>query len=107
MLIHLHRLRDRGQPIPKYQFAFKPTEHGELTLREERDVVLNRYTRIAQLRACDSSAALLVPRLLDAQLLELTRERMVLSGIERHEDAAILKIEDFAQTWGCWLSPYL
>lgn len=32
---------------------------------------------------------------------------MVLSGLERHEDAAILKIEDFAQTWVCWLSPYL
>ena len=43
--------------------------------------------------------------LLDAQLVKLTNERLVLSGIERHEDELRSKIEDFAQTWVCWLTP--
>ncbi|MBD9363799.1 hypothetical protein EBB_25560 [Methylomonas sp. EbB] len=45
----------------------------------------------------------LLPALRDAQLVELTRERLILSGIERQEDLVINKIEDFAQTWVCWL----
>lgn len=104
MKVNLHRLRERGWPIPKYQFAFKPTLEGELTLHEERDAVLNRYTRVARLRAIEPASGALVPALLDAQLLELTRERIILSGIERIEEPALSKIEDFAQTWVCWLS---
>ena len=103
MLIRLHRLRERGWPIPKYQFAFKEALLGDLTLREERDGVLNRYTRVAKVRSTGRGSPLLVPRLLDAQLLEVTRERLVISGIERIEELSISKIEDFAQTWVCWL----
>ncbi len=47
MLIRLHRLRERGWPIPRYQFAFKKTILGELTVHEVRDPVLNRHTRVA------------------------------------------------------------
>ncbi|MBK7052244.1 MAG: hypothetical protein IPH54_17010 [Rhodoferax sp.] len=50
-----------------------------------------------------SGEPLSVPALLDAQLVGLTREVLSLSGIERLEDPLILKIEDFAQTWLCWL----
>jgi len=32
----------------------------------------------------------------------ITAERLVLAGIERHEDVAIARIEDVAQTWVCW-----
>lgn len=104
MLIRLHRLRERGWPIPRYQFAFKAPELGDLTVHEERDEVLNRYTRVAKVRSTEKGNPLLVPRLLDAQLLEMTKERLVLSGIERVEDPVILKVEDFAQTWVCWMS---
>ena len=102
MLIHLHRLRDLGVPIPKYQFAFKTTVTGILTVHEERDALLNRYTRIARLRSPLSGRELLV-QMLDAHLVEITNERIVLSGLERVEDRAILKSTDYAQTWVCWV----
>ena len=89
MIVYLHRLRDRGWPIPKYQMAFKNTVEGALTLREERDTVLNRHTRIARLHSSTGATKLDVPPLLDAILVELTAERLVLSGIERHEDVAM------------------
>lgn len=104
MQVYLHRLRERGWPIPKYQFAFKRPVAGELTLHEERDDLLNRHTRVARLRAPAWQPDLEVPPLLEAVLVELTRERLILSGIERHEDPLISKVEDFAQTWVCWLS---
>lgn len=106
MVIFLHRLRQRGWPIPKYQFAFKGTVEGILTLREERDSVLNRHTRIARLLPTVATQQLDVPPLLDAILVELTAQRLVLSGIERHTDDAIAKIEDFAQTWVCWFEAH-
>ena len=103
MLIRLHRLRDRGWPIPKYQFAFKKTILGELTVHELFDPVLNRHTRVATLLNPASGAPLDVPPLRDTQLVGLTREVLSLSGIERLEDPLVLKVEDFAQTWLCWL----
>lgn len=106
MLIRLLRLRERGWPIPKYQFAFKQGIPGELTVHEERDTVLNRYTRIARLSdPVTRSPIPNIPKLLDAQLVGLTREMMSLSGIERIEDPVLQKIEDFAQTWICLLDP--
>lgn len=98
-------MRERGWPVPRYQFAFRKTLLGDLTLHEQRDNVLNRATRVAQLRSLEPGCELLVPLLLDAQLVELTSERLILSGIERIEEPLILKIEDFAQTWVCWLKP--
>ena len=61
------------------------------------DIVFNRHTRIAKFAHGQD-----VYMLLDAQLIELTRERMILSGIEREKDELINKVEDFAQTWVCW-----
>lgn len=102
MQVFLHRLRARGVPIPKYQFAFKDPVEGELWLREEVDPVFNRHLRVATLKPPSGVAGEPLHRLLDAQVIELTRERMILSGIEREHDLAINKIEDFAQTWVCW-----
>ena len=104
MMIFLHRLRERGWPIPKYQFGFKEPVAGELIVVEARDSVLNRHTRVAKLNDPNTGAPIGIPSLLDVQLTELTRERMILSGIERIEDGPLLKIEDFAQTWVCWLA---
>ena len=78
MRVSVHRLRERGWPIPKYQFAFRHTVAGELTLSEEWDEVLSRHTRVARLRSAGGET-LGVP-LLDAQLVKLTNERLVLSG---------------------------
>lgn len=102
MLVRIHCLRERGRPLPKHQFAFKEAVAGWLTVHEERDNLLNRHTRVARLRSAENSTELL-PALRDAQLIEMTRERLILSGIERQEDVVINKIEDFAQTWVCWL----
>lgn len=102
MIVRLLRLRDRGWPIPKYQFAFKQGIEGELTVYEERDAVLNRHTRIARLRDLHNHQPI-GPALLDAQLVGLTREVLSLSGIERIEDPTLLKVEDFAQTWICFV----
>lgn len=96
-------MREKGWPVPRYQFAFRQTTPGDLTLHEQRDNVLNRFTRVATLRSLEPGSELLAPILLDAQLIELTRERLILSGIERLEEPLILKVEDFAQTWVCWL----
>ncbi len=61
------------------------------------DLVFNRHTRIAKFAHGQD-----VYMLLDAQLIKLTSERMILSGIEREKDDLINKVEDFAQTWVCW-----
>ncbi|PPC90843.1 MAG: hypothetical protein CTY34_06170 [Methylobacter sp.] len=71
-------------------------------MHEERDNLLNRHARVARLGSIENSNELL-PALRDAQLVKLTCERLILSGIERQEDLVINKIEDFAQTWVCWL----
>ncbi len=102
MLVQIHRLRERGRPLPKHQFAFKQAIAGCLSVHEERDSLLNRHTRVARLRETENSNELL-PALRDAQLIEMTRERLILSGIERLEDITINRVEDFAQTWVCWL----
>lgn len=100
MIVYVHCLRERGRPIPKYQFAFKVPLEGELTLGEERDSVLNRVSRVARLRMPGGGSV--ERELREAQLVELTRERLVLSGLERHEERALDVVEDFAQTWVCW-----
>lgn len=102
MLVKIHCFRERGKQIPKHQFAFKPPLAGWLTVHEERDNLMNRHIKVARLRSPENSNELL-PALRDAQLIELTRERLILAGIERHEDITLNKIEDFAQTWVCWL----
>lgn len=107
MLVFLHRLRTRGVPIPKYQFAFKEPVEGELTLRDEIDSVFNRHLRVATLSTAAGQSDTPALRLLDAQLIELTRERLILSGIEREHDEAINKIENFAQTWICWFERHV
>lgn len=103
MLVRIHCFRDNGKPIPKHQFAFKEPVLGWLTVHEERDDLMNRHTRIARLRALDGTNELL-PALRDAQMIELTRERLIISGIERHEDVTISRIVDVAQTWVCWIT---
>lgn len=102
MIVFLHRLRNRGIPTPKYQFAFKEPVEGELCLREEPDAVFNRHLRVAMLKPPPGVVGEPLHRLLDAQVVEITRERIILSGIEREHDPAINRIEDFAQTWLCW-----
>lgn len=102
MRIFLHRLREKGWPIPKYQFAFKRPLEGELTVFEQGDDVLNRYTRAAKFvpTVPDDGHNLL----LDAQVVELSQSRLVLSGIERQHDVALNRVVDYAQTWVGWLS---
>lgn len=104
MIVRVHRVRERGCPIPRYQFAFKRPIAGELVILEVRDPVQNRHSRVARLLDPATGAALKeVPQLIDVQVIALTRDCLTLSGIERHEDVAISKIEDFAQSWLCLL----
>ncbi len=103
MFIYLHRLRERGRSIPKYQFAFKQPVHARLTVHETFDPVLNRQTRIARLADPISGQMLDIPPLHDTQLVGLTKEFMSLSGIERVEDDLGLGTNDYAQTWLCLL----
>lgn len=76
---------------------------GELVPHEEHDALLNRQFRLLGLRAPSGSPDLEIPPLLDAQLVGLMRERMILLGIERHGGLLISKIENLAQTWVCGL----
>lgn len=103
MHVRLHLLRDRGRPIPKWQFATKQPIAVEITLREERDEVLNRFTRVARALIKPGHPHQDIPPLRDVQLVELSSSRMVLSGIERGDEALSVRPADCAQTWVCWL----
>lgn len=78
MLVKIHCLRERGRPLPKHQFAFKKAVTGWLSVHEERDGLLNRYTRVARFRGIENSNELL-PALRDAQLIEMTRCSFLIS----------------------------
>lgn len=104
MNVRLLRLRERGWPYPRYRFAFLEPITGDLIVFEQRDEILNRTTRVAKLVDPNTGAQVEnIPLLRDAQLVGMTRDSLSLSGIERIEDAAIQKIEDFAQSWLCML----
>ena len=103
MYVKINCLRNHGRPIPKHQFAFKQPLPGKLTVHEERDNLLNRHTHVARFYSVEHGKELLPP-LREAQLIEITTERLILSGIERIEDMTIKKVEDVAQTWLCWFT---
>lgn len=103
MLVKIHCLREHGRPIPKHLFAFKEPVLGRLNVHEERDQLLNRHTRVARFHSIGNGNELL-SALREVQLIEITSERLILSGIERFEDIAINKLEDLAQTWLCWFT---
>jgi len=88
-----YRARQDGAPIPRWLRNSAQWVDATLSLAEERDDILGRSVRVAHL--IDARLADVFPPLIDAQLLSVDSERMVLSGLERDE----LTRKERAQTW--------
>lgn len=102
MQVDLYFIRERGGVIPKWQRATHRAIHGELSIIERRDDVLNRASRVAEIHDINTGTVLeTVPPLFDAQVVHLSKSLMIISGIERIPDVFINRVYDFAQTW--WL----
>ncbi|MDL5034324.1 hypothetical protein QRD43_20650 [Pelomonas sp. APW6] len=85
--------RHAGAPMPRWQQSRAPWVQGLLSVREQHEAALGRSTIVAKMLAEDQSE--LVPPLLDARLLLVNHDRMVLTGLERD----VLTRREVAQTW--------
>jgi hypothetical protein len=96
MICNVSRLRARGVRISA---KTDNATTGDLRVNELKQSAFGRAVRVAQLLHPSRPAAVpeLLPPLFDAQLLQIDKERLVLSGIEREcLDGVFI---DYAQTW--------
>ena len=96
MICKVSRLRARGIRVStKTNDAIT----GDLRVNELRQSAFGRAVRVAQLLHPSRPTAVpeLLPPLFDAQLLQLDKEKIVLSGIER--ECVNGQYVDYAQTW--------
>lgn len=87
-------LRHKGAPVPRWQQSQAAWYEGLLQVLEEKDPILGRHVLVARLFSPAREAELLPP-LVDARLLQLTEQRMVIAGMERDD----LTRTDTAQAW--------
>ncbi len=93
-------LRRAGRVVPRWQLHRAERVLGELTVEEQLEPALSRYTRVARvLNHQHRPADKLPPLLLDATLLWIRGGRMALTGFERL--AGVGDQTDYAQTWLC------
>ncbi|WP_213957117.1 hypothetical protein [Variovorax sp. dw_954] len=95
-LMDMVRSRDHGRVIPGWQAGRLGAFRGVLTVRQVHQPHLHRYVMTAQMTMQDKAAAP-PPDLWDVPLVEVTRERWILTGFERISDG--LTATDYAQTW--------
>lgn len=87
-------LREGGRPIPRWQQATREWREGLLRIQEEKDALTGRTMLVARLHHADRGNEVRQP-LLDARIVQMNDDRMVLTGIERDE----LHRVDVAQAW--------
>ena len=94
MRFHVLRLRYRGRPIPKREWANRTLVIGDLRVEQLYDEELLRHIRIARLvsltRVRDPED---FPALHDPVLIAMSPQAFTLAGYERIDGA------DFAQSW--------
>ncbi len=96
MICKVTRLRTRGVRVSAP--AAKVTT-GDLSIEEMTQSAFGRCVRVAHLRHPTRPTAVpeLLPPLFDPQMLQVERNNMVLSGIER--ELVDGQFVDYAQTW--------
>lgn len=87
-------VRDGGRPKPRWIQSQGQWYAGRLSVAEEYDDPLQRWLPVARFRAVRQDIELLPP-LLNAKLIHLRDQRVVLSGVDRHFDSGA----EVAQTW--------
>lgn len=92
MKFHVLLQRREGRMIPRWQMGAVHSIYGELTIADDKDAQLNRRTLTARLK--DQNGKDLLPRLLDASVLYVNHNTMVISGFETSFDE-----RSYAQTW--------
>lgn len=96
MICNVSRLRARGVRISA---KTDNATTGDLRVNELKQSAFGRAVRVAQLLHPSRPTAVpeLLPPLFDAQLLQIDKEKIVLSGIER--ECVDGQFVDYAQTW--------
>lgn len=100
MRVMVYRYRNRGQLLPKHQFAQQIGVIGELLFLDELSRFSQRGTRIAKRldpatrEPCDA-----VPCLYDVVMIAVRDRAMTLSGIEWLQDAMDVREVEYAQSW--------
>lgn len=91
------RVRNHGVLVPRHNVGLQRAVRGELHVRDEIRPDLHRRSRTASFRANGSGDALI--HMYDVQLMHVTDEMMVLSGIETDFNHNGSLQADYAQTW--------
>ena len=88
------RLRHRGRPLPKREWANRTQVVGELRVEQLYDDELLRHIRIARLVSLTRvTGPEVFPVLYDPQLIAMSPQAFTLAGFERIDGA------DYAQSW--------
>jgi hypothetical protein len=101
MRFNILRLRHRGRPLPKREWANRTPVAGELRVEQLYDEDLLRHVRIARLvNLARVTGPEELPTLYDPMLIAMSPQAFTLAGFERIEGA------DYAQSWlvtaGAW-----
>ena len=88
------RLRHRGRPLPKREWANRTPVAGELRVEQLYDEDLLRHVRIARLVSLTRvTGPEELPALYDPMLIAMSPHAFTLAGFERIEGV------DYAQSW--------
>lgn len=100
MRFRVHAARREGRIKPRYQL-FEASQVGHLQVLTEHVSHLNRASLVARLRGIVEQTMAevdILPALLDATVIEVKRDRMVIAGLESHA-CGVDNVVDFAQSW--------
>lgn len=93
MEVHVIRLREEGQAVPRWQLSYRKNVYGELRLEESRNEYLSRFLQTAHLFDFRLKTIEVLAPLLAAAVLWIKLDSMAITGFEH--SAGI----DYAQTW--------
>lgn len=96
MRCKVHPKLNRGMHMPRSWYVRQRMMPGMLIIKDVRDQVRKRYVRVARVIG-DDGADVLLP-LYGAEVIAVNADWMVITGIERHEDAARV-VTEYAQSW--------
>lgn len=98
MMVKVEQLWRDGKQIPRWQYAQLKSVVGELRIQEGNDEYLRRHLRTAHL--VQDQGREVIPPLIDAAVLWIKDNRMIISGFERGD-----MLPTYAQTWLVELLP--
>lgn len=97
MKVSVIKMRREGVAIPKRALAREIAYDGELSIAITQDNRLNRMSKTAKLIETAYNSAI---ELMDADILWMNEERLVLTGFEPRRNQAG-EVVDYAQSWLC------